>query len=125
MAERKDLSYGDLAEVRYVGGRLVGRVLGATRATSFSALRGGGKGRSYLIKPESSCEADVQASSELMHYDVPVADLEWGVVPPKPWILVPERMVTSPLTASMKAYFKKQGLCPHCGDPGFWKALAL
>lgn len=114
--DQKKLHLGDLVEVRYIGGRLVGRIHGFKTYISNRPQ--------VLVKPDPSCEDDIDGSTELRHYDVIGVELDTGTVPLKPWILVPAQMLYDPLTVSMRDYFKRHGLCPRCGDPGFWQIMA-
>lgn len=111
--------YGDLVEVRLADGT---RVIGRVHAGSVSP-----RGRllnQLLFVPESSYQRDVSLNPAFDVYDIPEFSPDWGVVPPKPWLVVPSYMVESALTEGMKEYFRRQGLCPKCGDPGYWQNMA-
>ncbi len=51
--------------------------------------------------------------------------LEWGDWPDKEWMLLTSDQLKEWVTPSIQKQFTDGGQCPRCGDPGYWKGLAL
>lgn len=114
MADEQKFKIGDLVQVTHRDGKIACRVYGG-RSSRYSNL--------YLVKPEASYVSLIEGT-ELEHYDIPEVTVDWGSVPAKPWLMLPAHMINDPFSPSMREHFKKFGLCPQCGDPGFWRNLA-
>lgn len=52
-------------------------------------------------------------------------EFEWGEKPKGQFICVEKNLLAHMFQPKMSEVFVEKGLCPRCGDRGFWRALAL
>ncbi len=118
--------FGDLVELKWPNGRMICRVFGKT-TSNYGAQRRNPLVTSttrFIVKPDSSGEYVAVNDPDLGHMNVMTAPkLEWGSIPARPWLIAPGVQLVQMVSKEMGENFKKQGLCPRCGDPGFWKQL--
>lgn len=133
MVTRKtlDIRFGDIVQFSYfvdllghmknVFGRVHGKV--SNRTTGLLL----GKEDYYVLKPDPSHDEE-EVQDDLMEYfliGLEDDQLEWGKLPSHPYVTVPASGVGSLFGPNMLSKFKKEGLCPRCGDRGEWKVMAL
>lgn len=127
------IQHGDLVELVYdvtsfSKKTLYGRIY-AKLTPQYSSSTYRNKQTYYIVKPEKKFEEEIRANDALLEALLSMMDpfpgLEWGQVPPMPYITVPETMLSPLFGSAMESRFKKNGLCPRCGDRGYWKAMAL
>lgn len=133
MVTRKplDVRFGDIIQFSYfvdllgktktVFGRVHGKV--SNRTTGFLQIRED----YYILKPDPSHDED-EVQDDLMEYfliGLEDDQLEWGKLPQHPYVTVPMSGLGPLFGQNMIAKFKKDGLCPRCGDKGQWVAMAL
>lgn len=116
--KRREFLYGDIVQLDYGSGKLHGRI----------HARFGARDVFYIIKPDPSHNDEFEKNEDLMGYMLPLtgkSELDWGALPPYPWVVASEKELTNIISPAMTERFRKGGLCPRCGDRGYWKMLAL
>lgn len=131
MASGSDVAYGDVVKFVYdttMDGdkSLFGRVY-AKLDTSRTRAYYHSNSPHYVVKPDEGSIKNVDLDDIMVDAFTFVHpnEIEWGVVPAEPYLVVPEYMLSQVYSGQMMAHFKKNGLCPRCGDTGYWQALAL
>lgn len=125
-----EFKYGDLVEFVYdvtdVGNKtLHGRIYGRV-APRYSSAKFQTKHTYYVVQLVDKIDDDIEVDLiGMMMAMVGDMELEWGHVPAQPYVTIPEHMLTQLFGSSMIKRFKEKGLCPRCGDPGYWKVMAL
>ena len=106
------------------------RVHGMLTADRASNIWGNGDGTDIYIvatvdEPLDDMKEVISFVSQIIPDDICDDDLEWGSIPEKNWVVATLDEIDNFVNESMKKTFKKQGLCPRCGDDGEWKNFAL
>lgn len=123
-----DIRLGDVVEFtldvsvdgkRQCFGRVVAKVAPSSVSRIFSSRQD-----YYVIKPEGGDVEEDEPAINLMMSLMRDAELEWGEVPKSPYVPLPEHMLSQLFGPAAAARFKENGLCPRCGDVGYWKGQA-
>lgn len=121
----------ELDDVDNAYGRLTGKVH-AKVDVRMSSMLFGTSDVWYVVKPLAFHEQELRrdevfrflfSAGEPMLKD-PGA-LEWGSLPSGSFIVLPNDFLSNTIRDGQKESYRKAGLCPRCGEPGFFRRFAL
>lgn len=130
----KRVLLGDIVIFHYQDGmdnstsplKLTGRIV--AKLNTESAIRYAHEaGDYYLLVPRKLHMPKLKDPHDPINFFRPRTDklqFEWGGYPKEDHICVARQYIVHASIPGMMD-FKKMGVCPRCGDTGYWKALAL